>query len=104
MDTRQAQLLNFIVDQYTKTAQPVGSKLIAEMGQFDLSPATIRHEMALLEPFLKARQSVFVDVQKAVLDSEAVQPGRRDSLLELYKVLRAESMAGMGKSGAERTA
>ena len=62
------------------------------------------HEMALLEPFLKARQSVFVDVQKAVLDSEAVQPGRRDSLLELYKVLRAESMAGMGKSGAERTA
>ena len=49
MDTRQAQLLNFIVDQYTKTAQPVGSKLIAEMGRFDLSPATIRNEMVLLE-------------------------------------------------------
>ncbi|OGY47572.1 MAG: hypothetical protein A3J62_04180 [Candidatus Buchananbacteria bacterium RIFCSPHIGHO2_02_FULL_38_8] len=49
MDQRQQDLLNIIVNQYTKTAQPVGSKLIAEISDFNLSPATIRNDMAELE-------------------------------------------------------
>ncbi len=62
------------------------------------------HELAVLEPFLEAPKSVFADVQKAVFDSEVVQPGRRDSLLELYKVLRADRLAEMGGGGSERKA
>lgn len=49
MNSRQKNLLNLIVSSYTKTAIPVGSKLIAQQANLDLSPATIRNEMAELE-------------------------------------------------------
>ncbi|MDD2807125.1 MAG: hypothetical protein PHW95_01205 [Patescibacteria group bacterium] len=49
MNSRQETLLKFITSEYIKTAVPVGSKLIAEVGNFDLSSATIRNEMAELE-------------------------------------------------------
>ena len=45
----QEQLLETIINQYIKTAQPVGSKIISESRIFNLSPATIRNEMAELE-------------------------------------------------------
>lgn len=38
-----------IVEIHIKTAGPVGSKILSESGQFDLSPATIRNEMNELE-------------------------------------------------------
>lgn len=46
---RQTQLLDFIVREYVKTAEPVGSALVCEKGDFDVSPATIRNEMMELE-------------------------------------------------------
>ena len=49
MNERRQNLLDIIITHYTKTAQPVGSKLIAEISDFDLSPATIRNDMAELE-------------------------------------------------------
>lgn len=49
MNNRQETLLKFITSQYIKTAAPVGSKLIADAGNFDVSSATIRNEMAELE-------------------------------------------------------
>ncbi len=49
MNSRQQNLLNFIITQYTKTALPVSSELIAAAGNFGLSSATIRNEMAELE-------------------------------------------------------
>ena len=49
MNDRQQDLLNTIITQYTKTAVPVGSKLIAENSNLELSSATIRNEMAELE-------------------------------------------------------
>ncbi len=49
MNPRQQNLLKIITSQYIKTAQPVSSKFIAEAGNFDLSSATIRNEMAELE-------------------------------------------------------
>ena len=49
MNERRKNLLDIIITHYTKTAQPVGSKLIFEQGKFGLSPATIRNEMAELE-------------------------------------------------------
>lgn len=48
MNTRQAKLLSAIIDEFIKTAIPVGSRQIIECGHFDLSCATIRNEMRLL--------------------------------------------------------
>lgn len=49
MNTRQKNLFKIIVSQYIKTAVPVSSKHITEFGEFQLSSATIRNEMAELE-------------------------------------------------------
>lgn len=48
MNTRQARLLAAIIDEFIKTAIPVGSKQIIEGGHFSVSGATIRNEMRLL--------------------------------------------------------
>ena len=44
---RQADLLKVIVEDYIKTARPIGSKSICE--KLDCSSATVRNEMAALE-------------------------------------------------------
>lgn len=49
LSERQKTLLNAIIDTYRETGVPVGSKILAENARFDLSPATIRNEMAELE-------------------------------------------------------
>lgn len=49
LSNRQKQLLDFIVREYVKTAEPVGSALVSEKADFDVSPATIRNEMQTLE-------------------------------------------------------
>ena len=49
MNPRQENLFKIITSQYIKTAQPVSSKFIAEAGNFEFSPATVRNEMAELE-------------------------------------------------------
>ena len=49
MTKRQAQILESIVQEYTETARPVSSKTLNYKYGFDLSPATIRSEMAVLE-------------------------------------------------------
>ena len=46
---RRQKLLQFIVDEYVTTAQPVGSGAIVEKYRLPVSSATIRNEMALLE-------------------------------------------------------
>lgn len=48
MNTRQAKLLTAIIDEFIRTAEPVGSKQIIENGHFLLSCATIRNEMRAL--------------------------------------------------------
>ena len=45
---RRKKILRAIVDNYVRTAEPVGSKTIAAMPGMDFSPATIRNEMAEL--------------------------------------------------------
>ncbi len=44
---RQTQLLKIIVEEYIKTAKPVGSKAICDI--LDCSSATVRNEMSFLE-------------------------------------------------------
>ncbi len=43
---RKKMVLRSIVDLYIRTAEPVGSKAIAELPDMNYSPATIRNEMA----------------------------------------------------------
>ena len=49
MDTRKQKILKAIVEKFIETAMPIGSKLIYEEYDLDVSPATIRNEMAVLE-------------------------------------------------------
>ncbi|MFD1953381.1 heat-inducible transcriptional repressor HrcA [Paenibacillus thailandensis] len=46
---RQRMILNAIVDDYIRSAEPVGSRSISKRGDVAFSPATIRNEMADLE-------------------------------------------------------
>ncbi|TSC57786.1 MAG: hypothetical protein Greene041619_951 [Candidatus Peregrinibacteria bacterium Greene0416_19] len=48
MNTRQAKLLVAVIDQFIKTAEPVGSKHLLECADFCLSGATVRNEMRVL--------------------------------------------------------
>ncbi len=49
LSDRQKAILHVVVDQYIKTAEPVGSKTIASQAELEVSSATIRNEMAELE-------------------------------------------------------
>ncbi|OIO47933.1 MAG: hypothetical protein AUJ32_01740 [Parcubacteria group bacterium CG1_02_40_82] len=49
MDTRQQNILEFIIKEYQMTGEPVASQVLVEKYHFDLSPATIRSEMLKLD-------------------------------------------------------
>jgi heat-inducible transcriptional repressor len=49
LDERKAAILNAVVTDYVETAQPVGSSQIARDPAIDVSPATVRADMADLE-------------------------------------------------------
>ncbi len=46
---RQKKILRIVVQEYVDTAQPVGSRTIAEKYHLGVSPATVRNELAALE-------------------------------------------------------
>lgn len=45
LSERQEKILNAIIDEYIKTAEPVSSKFLAKKRDFNVCPATIRNEM-----------------------------------------------------------
>lgn len=49
MQDRQRQILKAIIQEFVETAEPVGSKTIMVSYKFNVSPATIRSDMADLE-------------------------------------------------------
>ena len=49
LDERKRRILKIIADLYTKTGEPVGSKVVALYLDSAYSPATIRNDMAALE-------------------------------------------------------
>lgn len=49
MDPRQETILRLIVDEYIRNAEPVGSKWLSGAHGLEVSPATIRNDMAALE-------------------------------------------------------
>ena len=46
---RRRHLLRLVIQEYVRTAQPVGSQSIAQVAQLGVSPATIRNDLAALE-------------------------------------------------------
>lgn len=49
LDARKLRILAAVVDAYVTTGEPVGSKAIAALPDINVSPATIRNDMAVLE-------------------------------------------------------
>ena len=49
LDERKKSILRAVIDDYITTAEPVGSKSLVSKYHFNVSPATIRNEMADLE-------------------------------------------------------
>ena len=46
---RQQGILRRVVEEYVASGQPVGSKTLVERSEFDVSPSTVRSELAELE-------------------------------------------------------
>lgn len=49
MDNRKKNILKAVVEDYIHNAEPVGSKALATQHEMNISPATLRNEMAALE-------------------------------------------------------
>ncbi len=49
LEDRKLEVLRAIVEDYVSTHEPVGSKALVERHNLDVSPATIRNDMAALE-------------------------------------------------------
>lgn len=49
MQERLNKILSVVIEEYTATAIPVGSKVLAEKYHLNMSPATVRNQMAELE-------------------------------------------------------
>ena len=49
MTGRQEEILQILIKEYVKKAEPISSSFLAEKGGFDCSPATLRAEMMALE-------------------------------------------------------
>jgi len=49
MNPRQEKILSAVIEEYTQTAIPVGSSILAQKYKFKVSPATIRNDMTALE-------------------------------------------------------
>ena len=84
---RKKRILQAIVSDYIETAEPVGSRSIARKHITDLSPATIRNEMAdleemgyLIQPHSSAGRVPSVSGYRAFVDS----------LMNKYKLSMAE--------------
>lgn len=49
MDDRKLKILAAVIDEYVRTGEPVGSKVISKLDNIKVSAATIRNDMAALE-------------------------------------------------------
>ena len=84
MDERKATVLRAVVESFIDTAQPVGSRAVTELSGLDVSAATIRNDMAVLEaegfltqPHTSAGRIPTEAGYRAFVD--ALGPGRLDA-------------------------
>jgi heat-inducible transcriptional repressor len=86
LDERKSKILRAIVREYIETAQPVGSSHVASDIALNVSPATIRNEMAVLEqegylhqPHTSAGR-IPTDKAYRVYVDQITQPGALDAV------------------------
>lgn len=114
MESRQSQLLQHIIEEYTKTAQPVGSGLIADKYFKALSSPTIRNEMQELEkegfirqPHTSAgripTEAGYRFYIENFLSKEELSPKRQEALEQALKASRGfeEKVKSLAKKTAE---
>ena len=49
LGNRQKEIFEIVVEEFIKSARPVGSEFLAENYDLEVSPATIRNDLAFLE-------------------------------------------------------
>lgn len=49
LDNRQKYIFEIVVEEFIKSARPIGSEFLAENYDLEVSPATIRNDLAYLE-------------------------------------------------------
>ena len=76
LDERKQKILNAIIQNYQETGEPVGSRTISKYTELQLSPATIRNEMA----DLKEDAGSHSEVVSKVLDAVAEAIGREEEV------------------------
>lgn len=118
LDDRKKSILKAVIDDYIATAEPVGSKSLVSKYNFNVSPATIRNEMAELEelgfleqPHTSAGRIPSDKGYRAYVDSllkveelpveeeEKIRLVMRDSLDELTGMIRKASNILSEKTG-----
>jgi heat-inducible transcriptional repressor len=89
MNSRQAKLLTAIIDQFIKTAVPVGSQELLKHSSFTLSCATIRNEMRFLgeegfleQPHISAGRVPTAKGYRFYAKETAIQPASHLKLVE----------------------
>ena len=100
LDQRAQFLLKQLIISYTRDAQPVGSKNLAELSGLDVSSATIRNIMAKLESL------GLVDSPHTSAGRIPTQAGYRffiDSLLEINDLGRSAKKAISDSFGTDKT-
>ena len=98
LDDRKASILYTVVQEYIRTAQPVGSGRVARAPGIDASPATVRSEMAalaeqqyLVQPHTSAGRvptakgyRFFVDQWRRRSPSPTLQPADRRQVNDFF--------------------
>ena len=88
MDDRKLRILAAVVDEYVTTGEPVGSKTIAALPDINVSSATIRNDMAVLE-------------QLGLLEQPHTSAGRVPTF-QGYKLYIEKCMPGGGLPESEK--
>ena len=100
LDERKKRILQAIVNDYVKFAEPIASKIIADKYDLDLSSATIRNEMAELEELGLIEKT---HTSSGRIPSDLGYRYYVDSLMDYYDVSNeeltnlAEYLEGCGK-------
>lgn len=111
LSDRQKRILEIVVKEYTRSAEPLGSEELLKLYNFDVSPATIRSEMAeltrlgyLYQPHVSAGR---VPTDKGyrffvndLMKSRTLPPGEQRMLQEEMLKLRAQN-ARLTKTAAK---
>jgi len=100
MDERKNKLLNSIINEYVRSAEPVGSSLLVEKYNLNVSPATVRNDMMELEndgyiyqPHTSSGRVPTEKGYKFYCDNFLKKKTARQSVKEkMEEVLRAENL------------